>query len=268
MIKNKSNLLLLIVLAILCAAEAEAGRSMGFEVVGTRYYITGIGLWALGLVYLPLLLMLIGLAYALVLRLLPKRIKWSLVVLLLIGGGLLPFVDVYLIGQEAKTLCKDAGLKVYKTVKTEGFIGASSIKLWSEYGFEFVEHAGSERINHRTLVNGEEHQQYLDQPMSRYSARSKSHEVVNLHFARSRLWTEDIQTKEVLGELVTYSIYPGWVDSLVIPALGGSFTPWICGKWVPEELQDRYGQTYGLKDVILDTLKAPHLEPETDNEDY
>lgn len=166
--------------------------------------------------------------------------------------------DVYLIGQQAKKLCKEeGGLHVYKTVYVDGFKGAYSIESWSKYGYKYVEAGRKDKKVRYSMRDGKVIEQAVDAFMSNYEVVHKSM-VINKHFKRSRSFVRDRSSGEVLGELVYFSIYPGWVDSRIIGSFGFTFTPWFCGNEPMLGVGDRLG--YG--DVVKATLKPRNYQEE------
>lgn len=161
--------------------------------------------------------------------------------------------DVWLVSREANRLCREqGGLHVYKTVEAEGLAGETSIKYWSQYGFTYVD-GGGKRY---TLVGDEEHVEPVPEGQrARYGAGTyENYAPVAPRIHRSGSHVIDLETGEELGKHVTFSIGRSWADRWLPGLLPMEHTPWICGKWVPEELQDRYGKTYGVKDLIIATV--------------
>ena len=251
------NPLSLVVLLLLPAA----GHAEVINILGTDYYVATLGLLVYQIIYLPVALVLVVLLYVLLLRHIRWRwLKWGMLPFLYAGLAALPYWDTYQIGQQAKVLCEEqAGLYVYRTVEADGFIGYTSIKKWSQYGFKYVEGYGF----HVTMVDGKPHKERVgvENYRSRYSVITKQHEPLGeSRFSRHRSWTRDRQTDEVLGEVIAFTVPPGKWDSLILGASGFAFNSWICGKTVPEELQEKYGKTYGRHDLIKATLKPMLLQ--------
>ena len=221
------------------------------EQLGIPWYTYGWPMVVFGLALLYLLLWLLRLC-ARFISWMPQS-RWQRWVIALPIAFVAVSWGVWSISREANRLCRaEGGLHVYKTVSAEGFFGASSIKYWSQYGFKYVESAGSGRYSIWTLVDGEKNHEYRDELTSRYAVNSKTYVPVGNDFFRSRYWMKDVQTGETLGELVTFTGPRGWTDNWLPGLMEGS--PWICGKWVPEELQEKYGKTYGRQDLIKSTL--------------
>lgn len=166
--------------------------------------------------------------------------------------------DVWLLSREANQLCRgEGGLHVYKTAEVEGFAGASSIKFWSQYGFKYVESSGSGRVGYWTLVDGEKHHEYRDEPVSRYGWGTYENRVpVAPKILRSASHVINLQTKEELGKLVTFNIGRGWADNWlpsVLP-LPMAHSPWICGDLIDPD-KPRFNNHYGYQHLVKATLK-------------
>ncbi|RLJ69173.1 hypothetical protein [Sulfurisoma sediminicola] len=165
-----------------------------------------------------------------------------------------PLWDVYAIGVEAKRLCKEqAGLKVYRTVEADGFLGSGLGKRLMEYGYKYVESGGDDKMSRYTAKDGDIVHERITEFTSRYWVKTgDSHRVIGKHFSRSSDQVVDRQTGEVLGELVVIGIYPSWFDNVAIAATGSGsgFSPWRCGEEPPP------GRTteLGLYDLIFATI--------------
>jgi len=227
-----------------------------------HFYFTGAGLLGY-LLYVPVVVIGIGLLYGLLLRHIGAGVlRWGTTVTLAVTLLSLPFWDVLAIGYEADKLCKEqGGLHVYKTVEAEGFYGSSGIKYWSKYGFRYVESGKTAKgISHWTLANGEVQHRYIPEPTSRYQWKGAENHIQVAHqIERSSSHVIDRQTGEVLGDLVYFSIDPGWFDRLFLGLLPVEFNPWICGDEVPADKRVKYGKRYGIIALIKATLKPPSI---------
>ena len=155
-------------------------------------------------------------------------ISAALTTLLSMALAVVMFWDVYQTGQQVKQLCNEqGGLHIYRTVKTEGFLG-SGFKQWLEYGFSYIEYAEFRKKYRLTMVNGKATKEEVDSFISQYEV---GHErvVLNNYIAKEREYVKDRQSDEVIGELVYFKIYPGWVDKGFLGSTGLTFIPWICG---------------------------------------
>ena len=175
------------------------------------------------------ILVVTPLLYWLVLR----RFKFGLILIVIgilwTGAVVAAYWDVYLISKEAERLCREeAGLRVYKTVEAEGFLGDSGIEYWSQYGFRYLEaeFIGGRKFRY-TLLDGEVVKEPVEELWSRYEYATDS-EVLEMPFTRDRKFIRDRQSDEVLGEIVSFAVYPGWIDSRMLGFLGFTWTPPRC----------------------------------------
>jgi hypothetical protein len=221
-----------------------------------QLYLTGLGRLAYLGLYLPLSLAISIAIYAFLGRRWKNR--WSrlsatLPLALLIATA--PLWDVVLIGVEATHLCREkAGLKVYRAVEADGFLGGGMELKLAEHGYTYVETGGTLGRKFRdTMKNGKVISEQIDEYASRYWVRGGDiHLVIGKHFSRSSDQVVDRQTGEVLGELVVIGIYPGWFDNIAIAATGtgSGFSPWHCG----EEPRPGLTTERGLFDLIFATI--------------
>lgn len=168
---------------------------------------------------------------------------------LIIGIFIIVFGDVYLIGQQATKLCKEeGGLHVYKTAEAEGFIGTTYIEGWSKFGFQYVEDQYGGKKYRYVMKNGAKEKIEIDQFIGKYFIGG-SRDVINKHIVRTSYSLSKLESKEMLGEVVFFSIYPGWIDSRLVGASGFSFTPWFCGD------KNARDKNLSSTDVIRATLK-------------
>lgn len=196
-------------------------------------YITGVGIVGYVVFCVPLALIATWLIYRHGLRRLAQptlqRAGMFVTASVLLS---LPLWDVIAISHEAGKLCKaQAGLKVYRTVEAEGFLGGA-IEYWSRYGFSYVESGGGDKMSRYTMKDGKVVHQRIQEFISRYQSKTgESGVVIAPHFSRSSDQVVDRQTGEILGELIVLSIYPGWLDNALIglTGAGSGFSPWHCG---------------------------------------
>jgi uncharacterized membrane protein YraQ (UPF0718 family) len=192
------------------------------------------------------------LLYWLVLKRFRLSVRFISIVALWVTAVLVAYWDVYQISKEARRLCKEeAGLHVYKTVEAEGFLGASSIDYWSKYGFKYVE---IETImggkNRYTLRDSEIKKEKVDNLLSKYEYITDL-EVLEIPFNRQRQIIKDRQTGEILGEIIAFALYPGWLDNRLLGILGFSWSPRACdGDYLPARGQLNYSYTDLVKAVI------------------
>ena len=151
-------------------------------------YITGLGTAGYFLVCVPLSLSVAWSIFKYGLRgITSPSLRW--VVTLVIAGVMLalPLWDVFAISREAGKLCSEqAGLKVYRTVEADGFLGDSSIEIWSKFGFSYVESGGGDKMSRYTMQYGKAVHQRIQEFISRYQSKTgDSHVVIGKHFSRS-----------------------------------------------------------------------------------
>lgn len=148
----------------------------------------------------------------------------------LVTWGVLWFIaygDVFYIGWQAKQLCRaEAGPHVYRTAETDGFLGDPGIVYWAPYGFTYVEYQGG-RIHRATMKNGKPFEEVISTPISQYERADESIVVRNA-IVRDSMMVRDRKSREVLGEHVSFAIYPGWADRKFVGFTGFTFTPPIC----------------------------------------
>ena len=195
-------------------------------------------------------------------RLQTRALRFALLAALTLPILLAPLWDVYQISMEAKQLCSEqAGMHVYRTVEAEG-IRSGDTEFWLKYGFSFVEDIGAGGKKYRYfLLNGkvsaEEISIFVTDFISSYQVQTaQSHIVIGKHFERSSAQVIDRRTQEVLGELVTVFIYPGWLDKISIGLTGGGsgFSPWRCG----DKATSGKNENLTLRDLIAATIKPTY----------
>lgn len=158
--------------------------------------------------------------------------------------------DVYQTGQQATALCRDkGGIHVYKTAEVEGFLGSSSIKEYSKYGFSYVELLGAFDEKWRyTMRDGEKIRTDVDEFISDYEInRLKYSQKVTQRISIDKYYVTNRHTGEILGEDIMIFIDAGWADSLFYGLTGFSYRPWICSDRSRDKL---YSDT-----IVLATLK-------------
>jgi hypothetical protein len=176
------------------------------------------------------------------------------IAILWVGAFIAAYWDVYRIAREARRLCNtEAGMYVHRTVEAEGFMGVSDIEHWAEKGFRFVEmeFAGQQRYRY-ALVGGEVVKEHVDELRSRYEYTTDS-TVLEMPFVRTRDLIRDRSTGEVLGEVVAFKKYPGWLDSRFVGLLGFSWTPPRCDDDYPPEPGKR---THHIRQFIDAVIKS------------
>ncbi len=192
--------------------------------------------------------------YWLILKRFKLAVKITSILLVWVVAMFIAYWDVYQISKEAERLCREeAGLHVYKTVEAEGLVGLSSIDYWSQYGFEYLEKEsiGGQKTRFM-LVDGEVVFEEVEDFLSRYEFFTKL-EVIEKPFNRGRKIIKDRQTGEVLGEIVSFAVYPGWLDSRLLGILSFSWSPAGCdGDYAPEPQKS----TLYIDDLVGAVIKS------------
>jgi hypothetical protein len=227
-------------------------KAYGLARLGTTadYVFTYLGpellIFLFGLVVVPLL-------YFLLIR----RVPWWLQILLVpasvAGFVFVAYYDVVKIAQQAEQLCtKEAGLHVYRTVEAEGFYGDTDIRLWSEYGFKWLEDTslklGLVRIH---LEGGEVHLEKIVDARSEYEYKLPVRTLVSRHIERSRQTVLNRSDGQTLGDLTYFHIFRGWADRII--DFGLSFSPPICWERLPAVRGGR--QFVGPNDLVKAVIK-------------
>jgi len=200
-----------------------------------RLYISGGALLLLVLVYLPVVVLALRLLWR---RLPPRRpIRIGVSVLAAIAAAAIPLWDVAIASAQMARLCPEAGLKVYRTVEVEGYLTnfGGNLGEITRSGFSYLEEQSTpERIliftkkgNRvvKTVVDLRETHYVI---RSRYQYRHRSIEQVKgaLNVAEWKSVVVDRTTGDVLGQAVSYSAFPGWVDRNTIQLVGNLL--WTC----------------------------------------
>ena len=231
-----------------------------------HFYMTGVGMAGYVIVYVPLALF-ISFLIAILLRKLPKFLRWSIPLALAVFLVSAPLLEIFYISYKASRLCRaHAGLKVYKTAQADGFRWSHDIEFYSKYGFSFVESGGGTPdnpiITRHTIEDGKPVVTQVKQYASEYEITYKDPVVLYKYFSMESVMVVNIRTREVLGELIRIDIYPSFIDSLFIglTGTGSGFSPWHCG----EEATPEYPNRVSYKELILATLKPARKSAQGD----
>ena len=164
--------------------------------------------------------------------------------------------DIAATSYKVNKLCREqGGLHVYKTAEVEGFLGGVSIEAWSEYGFSYVEMLGAYGDKYRyTIKDGREHREIIDEFKSQYMLDSDSKQV-DEHVKRVRRTIRDRHNGEVLGDLVFFNVYPGWIDRFYYKLVPIPFSPIQCGVDRQKGKRNSINRYY-TSDLITSTLKS------------
>ncbi len=159
--------------------------------------------------------------------------RWTRVAVVLtlgLGAWLIAYADVLWIAWRAQRLCeRGAGLRVAETVEAKGFLGSAAIETWGRDGFEFVEtedRFGGRRFRY-LMRDGRPTRIPVDALASRHEY-ALTGRAIGKRFYRNSFVVREISGGRVLGEFVYFNIYPGWLDRLLIAALGLHWSPPMC----------------------------------------
>lgn len=207
------------------------------------------------IIYLPFVFFIVWIFYKLLLKHIPQnavRYSSTAVMLLILSG--VPWLSVYQLSSEAKIICdQQGGLHIYKTVEVDGFRDGWDIETASKYGFSYLERGGGDYMNRWTMVDGQSVRQKVTEFKSQYHVvTGADYKKIGKKFTRSASQVKHAETGEVLGELVTISIKPIYLDATFISMVGGSVGVWLCGRKLtfPNENHE-----LSYDNVILATLK-------------
>jgi len=236
-------------------------------IFGTTYFTIGAGLIVLALAA-PLLLWFAFWLLRPNIEGKPRSTRWlavggtTMALLLVTAVGL--FWDVYLIGQRAKELCRDAGISISRIDVASGFLGDIDIEYWAAYGFDFVEHQLRNNLLRYTLVAGQVMADPVKSPASRHQLARESAlpnlgaTYVDRKFRRTTSSVVELQTNETLGRLTEYSISPGWIDQTYISLTGFTFIPWRCSRSPQGDVEFSHsGPRYTERDLVRAVLLPP-----------
>jgi hypothetical protein len=203
-----------------------------------QLYLTWLGWTAYLVIYLPLTLLVCALIYARLGHVWKSpRHRAALMLPATLIATIVPFWDVFAISYEAQRLCREqAGLKVYRTVEAEGFLGDSGIEIWSKYGFQYVESGGGDKMSRYTIKDGSVMHERVHVFKSRYQlVTGDTHKVIGQFLSKSSQRVIDRESGETLGEIVVFGIFPGRFDNaiLALTGTGSGFSPWHCGDEPP-----------------------------------
>ena len=201
-----------------------------FKILGFTLYMTDIWPFAYAILYFPLALWVLSLArkhwlYSISNPRARKSTTWLVATLILT----FPLWDVLVISIKANHLCRtQGGIHVFKTAQADSVL-VGNIAALAPHGFKFTEDvgAGGNKFRYR-LQNGKVVEEPIESFTARYRNGGGEFQALDNRFAKTVYKLIDTTNDEVLSNLVTFSIYPGLFDAIVLSTLGGS-THWICG---------------------------------------
>ncbi len=175
--------------------------------------------------------------YWMILKRFNLTVKIIAIITIWIIAILIAYLDVYQISKDAQRMCQDeAGLHVIKTVETDGFLGPINIEYWSEYGFKYVEGLYKGDKTRSVILKGDVVRKTIPEYTSRYQVKTKT-ETLSPHFSKATKMIVDRQTNEILGDIVSFTVYPGWLDRQLLGLLGFTWGPARCDGDYPPKSQ-------------------------------
>ncbi|MFY9316420.1 MAG: hypothetical protein WAO95_12790 [Burkholderiales bacterium] len=200
-----------------------------------KLYMSEGAIWIMLLIYTPLALLALWGLWKTLSRQGTVRVS---VMLFAVGiATLLPTWDVLTTSYQMAQLCPTAGLRVRKSVEVEGYLTnfGGNLGEISHEGFSYIEsQTRSDTLSLFKQHDGKVLETIIDlrktaYPIkSRYEYRYGSGEKLEgaLNIAKAHSLVIDRATQEILGEAVSYTAFPGWIDRNSIQRLG-NFS-WSC----------------------------------------
>ncbi len=144
--------------------------------------------------------------------------KRGFIIVELILFGLLHW-DIIIAGQQVSWMCrKYGGMHIYKRVESDSIAGMAGGTYWLDYGFSYVE----SYINYKGDIfrwsrrNGKVISEKVDKMTSRYIYKHRYKYVGRLvnksMITKNTVSVVDRSNGSVLGEIIDFSIQPGWAD--------------------------------------------------------
>lgn len=172
------------------------------------------------------------------------------------GCWLAVYGDVLWNAHEARRLCQaEGGLKVYRQDEAAGFIGDVDLPPWAAAGFRFVERQ-TDGYTREEMVDGKPVRRAVEGLASRHQLAEISARISPV-FRRLSLQMQDRESGEVLGEVVRFELYPGWVDRRLMGVFGAPVLPFCVGATVgrPNDFP------FMADPLIAATLRPPGKPP-------
>jgi hypothetical protein len=197
-------------------------------------------------------LVITPLIYVLGLRRLRVRTRVVIIALIWAISALISYWDVYWISKEADRLCREeAGLHSYRTVRAKGILGSTNIRYWAEYGFTYVEGLYKGEKTRFTVKDDDVKKETVSEYISHYQIETES-EALGIPLVKTKERIVERTSGEVLGEIVAFKIYPGWLDKQLLGLLGFTWIPPRCdGDYLPEQGK----RTLHIRDLVQSVVK-------------
>lgn len=169
------------------------------------------------------------------------------------GAVVIAYGDVFLIAWQAERLCReDAGLKVYRTLHAEGVLGGVSLRDLQDIGIKYVEWRTpmGRPTKRESYENGEYKYERINDFKSQvelaWQDLPRSNSIVE-----SKTLLKERSSGNVLGEIIAFEFYPGWLDSRLLGLVGLSWAPPRCDDDYPPRQEKRI---YYTNDLIRKTI--------------
>ena len=144
------------------------------------------------------------------------------------GCWLAVYGDVLWNAHAARRLCHtEGGLKVYRQDEAAGFIGDVDLPPWAAAGFRFVERQ-ADGYTREEMVDGKPVRRAVERPQARHQLREISARIGPV-LRRISLQMQERESGAVLGEVVRFELYPGWVDRQLMAVFGAPVLPSCVG---------------------------------------
>lgn len=208
-----------------------------------KLYISEGALILLGLLYLPVVILLLRKLWKNLPSRLPVRITVTFVVFLIAAA--IPLWDVVITSVQMARLCPQAGIFVKKSVSVDGFYTNSGSPDMLDRGFKYIE---SRSYGDRLVVYSKEGDAIKKEEFDarKYHVKSRYEFIYDAESGAfegrrdigiQKSIVRDRETNEELGYSLRYKAYPGWVDRNTISRIGQVL--WMCHDHMDQEIQLR-----------------------------
>jgi len=190
-------------------------------------YLSDFGILFLVFVYTPMALIVLFFLW----RRLPARavIRMPVTVVLVALLGLAPIWDVVLTTVDMRRLCRtQAGTHRFESVVADGYAANNFVgRTVLERGYAYVEQImPGGKVRRFEQVGGNIVEREVTTPKSRYQVAFLARKTLANNIVRLRTTVVDSGTDRLLGEAVSFSAFPGWLDRLLLRYFG--LVTWHC----------------------------------------
>lgn len=195
------------------------------DILGTTYYMLSWGQTAY------VVFMMFVLVISMIVQKTTRRFYITFIVFISSAGYGSKYIleDVYVTGNTVKHLCeKNSGLLTYQKEQARGFVSLDAIS-WKGYGFDYTEFALGNKKFRETYYGGKVARYEVKNYISKHVVLRKDSFVFKDKLKKVQYQVKNTTTNNILGELVYFEVYPGWLDSRIQEIVGFNFHPWICG---------------------------------------